>query len=324
MKSPPNQCHLCARLRPDQTSEEWIVDCRQKWQICPDCLRDEKALPGDRSKQKYGLGGPIEVFRDQTRFCGMCASDYLFSAKEQQFWYETLGFSLQSAPPLGLCPGFDGVLRMRARKSTYVRDLALLIGLTAVVASSTDSAASADPATRVRREVYRSLVMKASKCKSAVQLRAALVHVQAKIPGADSFAMQQAIVAMDETLEVYKAVEDDNDGLASFHPIFLRNPGLLRETISLGGEYVSRGDRRYQSDPHRFYRARIVILALHNRAVQTSLPLFEPGKAVIAGMVRPCAKFRMVGAVAVEREAVTARQDLPVPSPLGGRKPISA
>ncbi|MBT9583658.1 zinc-ribbon domain containing protein [bacterium] len=44
------------------------------------------------------MGGPIDAFWDQTRSCGTCGKDDIFSAEEQRFWHETLGFFVESVP----------------------------------------------------------------------------------------------------------------------------------------------------------------------------------------------------------------------------------
>lgn len=99
MKTLPKTCHLCARTTPEELGDDWIRDTWSKWLVCPDCIRKGRALRADPKKQNFdGLGGPIDAFWDQTRHCEMCAKDYLFSAEEQRFWYETLGFFVESAP----------------------------------------------------------------------------------------------------------------------------------------------------------------------------------------------------------------------------------
>lgn len=66
--------------------------------VCPECLREGRALKADTDQQNCGLGGPIHAFWDQTRTCGTCDRDYVFSGQEQRFWYETLKFYVDSVP----------------------------------------------------------------------------------------------------------------------------------------------------------------------------------------------------------------------------------
>lgn len=61
----------------------------------------EGALPpgflwGDPAKQKYGMGGPAYAYGPLERRCRACGADFTFTAKEQQHWYEVLGFTLDS------------------------------------------------------------------------------------------------------------------------------------------------------------------------------------------------------------------------------------
>ena len=51
------------------------------------------AIVADSEKQVYGLGGPLPYYTDAERTCVQCQQPFLFSAQEQKFWYETLGFN---------------------------------------------------------------------------------------------------------------------------------------------------------------------------------------------------------------------------------------
>lgn len=53
-------------------------------------------LWGDPAKQKYGMGGPTYAYGPLERRCRACGADFTFTAKEQQHWYEVLGFTLDS------------------------------------------------------------------------------------------------------------------------------------------------------------------------------------------------------------------------------------
>ena len=89
-----HSCHLCQQ-EPDG-KPGWVQD--YKWAVCPRCILKGRALVGDVSKQNYGIGGPIRAYWDQQRQCQYCGRDYLFTAQEQQFWYEEQNFTTQSAP----------------------------------------------------------------------------------------------------------------------------------------------------------------------------------------------------------------------------------
>lgn len=49
-------------------------------------------------KQAYGLYGPLSSYVEGTKICTNCQQSFIFSAKEQQYWYEQLKFNLKSSP----------------------------------------------------------------------------------------------------------------------------------------------------------------------------------------------------------------------------------
>ena len=53
-------------------------------------------LHADIRKQTYGLGGPRHFYEDQERRCLQCDLPFVFTAKEQRYWYESLGFYLDA------------------------------------------------------------------------------------------------------------------------------------------------------------------------------------------------------------------------------------
>ncbi len=50
------------------------------------------AILGDPTRQNFGIGPPQLYYVDRQKRCESCARDFVFSAKEQQYWYEQLGF----------------------------------------------------------------------------------------------------------------------------------------------------------------------------------------------------------------------------------------
>jgi hypothetical protein len=50
------------------------------------------ACVGDCTRQRYCLGGPRLLYIDVTRTCRVCRQTFVFSAREQKHWYETLQF----------------------------------------------------------------------------------------------------------------------------------------------------------------------------------------------------------------------------------------
>jgi hypothetical protein len=65
---------------------------------CDDCLGAGRALEAKPWLQVYGYGFPNFAYVDQPRSCEDCKKDFLFSASEQAFWYETLQFVAYSVP----------------------------------------------------------------------------------------------------------------------------------------------------------------------------------------------------------------------------------
>ena len=87
-------CHLCQREADGKPG--WVFG--HTWAVCPQCISGGKAIVANPDRQDWGLGGPINAYWDQQRQCQYCGHDYLFAAKEQQFWYEEQRFITQSAP----------------------------------------------------------------------------------------------------------------------------------------------------------------------------------------------------------------------------------
>ncbi|CAM3248381.1 hypothetical protein STSO111631_09650 [Stackebrandtia soli] len=52
----------------------------------------------DPDRQNRGMWGPKYFYADDRRRCLDCHADFVFSATEQRFWYEALGFSFDSRP----------------------------------------------------------------------------------------------------------------------------------------------------------------------------------------------------------------------------------
>ena len=122
MKTLPTCCYLCGNDAPAEPRDDWVVDGWGTLIVCPKCLRDGRALRADPSKQNHdGLGGPIDAFWDQTRKCGTCSNDYVFGAEEQQLWYETLGFFVESVPLE--CQGCRQQMRARKQAQRTMQEL---------------------------------------------------------------------------------------------------------------------------------------------------------------------------------------------------------
>jgi Probable zinc-ribbon domain len=60
-----------------------------------DVIFPESAIPADHSKQNYTTMSHVHWYVDTLRDCRVCRRPFLFFAREQQHWYETLRFRLE-------------------------------------------------------------------------------------------------------------------------------------------------------------------------------------------------------------------------------------
>ncbi len=54
------------------------------------------AVQADVTVQNYGMGGPRLYYLDRATDCSTCGHTFVFNAREQKHWYETLGFYTDS------------------------------------------------------------------------------------------------------------------------------------------------------------------------------------------------------------------------------------
>lgn len=72
-------------------------ECHQyKLWACNQCIKDEKAIIADFSKQQPSYGGPYIMYLDLMLNCKYCDTSFCFSAKEQQYWYEDLQLTIDA------------------------------------------------------------------------------------------------------------------------------------------------------------------------------------------------------------------------------------
>lgn len=78
---------------PLPSSENLAVDAIESahWRYASLHYFPQTALAADISKQKYALY-PRAIYVDIEEKCQRCNRPFLFFAKEQQYWFETLGF----------------------------------------------------------------------------------------------------------------------------------------------------------------------------------------------------------------------------------------
>ena len=83
------------------------------------------AVRGDISRQSYcpTCHRPRYFYRDQHKTCVQCGDAFVFSAREQKFWYERLGFYLDSeAIRCRRCRKQQRTMKALARQVSALRD----------------------------------------------------------------------------------------------------------------------------------------------------------------------------------------------------------
>lgn len=65
---------------------------------CDRCIQARYAVKASIAKQVLGLGTPFAAYIDRPFRCSDCDTRSVFTAREQQHWYETLGFLIWVYP----------------------------------------------------------------------------------------------------------------------------------------------------------------------------------------------------------------------------------
>ncbi len=79
------------------TDADQIIEKIDKFQwACDGCLRSGSAIIAHPEKQTFCDHPPFLAFFDKKKICSTCKEVFLFKSKEQEFWYETLRFWVQS------------------------------------------------------------------------------------------------------------------------------------------------------------------------------------------------------------------------------------
>lgn len=69
---------------------------KQKSWACDSCLDNDKALVANPLKQTFCDHFPYLAYLNVIKVCRTCQHTFTFSKEEQQYWYEELGFWVQS------------------------------------------------------------------------------------------------------------------------------------------------------------------------------------------------------------------------------------
>ena len=91
-----------------------------KW-ACPICLKRSIAIEGKPWLQTWCTYTPYFAFFDVELNCEDCQNKFIFSASEQQFWYEKLQFWVQSRPKQ--CQRCRKVRRQIKQANTELQEL---------------------------------------------------------------------------------------------------------------------------------------------------------------------------------------------------------
>lgn len=70
---------------------------RTKW-ACDECLKSGKAIASDPKKMNFTVFPKYLAYFDHKITCTTCKKEFIFSAQEQQYWFETLRFWEDSYP----------------------------------------------------------------------------------------------------------------------------------------------------------------------------------------------------------------------------------
>lgn len=65
---------------------------------CDLCILTGRAIEADVDKQLFCDNSPYLAYYDYRKVCESCNKSFVFSKEEQKYWYEELGFWVQSVP----------------------------------------------------------------------------------------------------------------------------------------------------------------------------------------------------------------------------------
>lgn len=82
---------------PWWTQPDWTTAKSAQW-ACADCISSGRAITSSPDRQRYCCWPPYLAYFDTSHTCVDCKNAFIFPKEEQQFWYEELGFLVQSRP----------------------------------------------------------------------------------------------------------------------------------------------------------------------------------------------------------------------------------
>lgn len=69
----------------------------KRW-ACDDCIKSKKAIISDPKQMNFSVMPKYLAYFNEERTCFDCKKDYIFSAEEQKYWFETLNFWHDAIP----------------------------------------------------------------------------------------------------------------------------------------------------------------------------------------------------------------------------------
>ncbi|MCG8315269.1 MAG: zinc-ribbon domain-containing protein [Pseudomonadales bacterium] len=83
--------------KPIYSGEKYSLEeiLRAHWRYSEDSIFLETAIKADIEKQNFSIY-PRSIYVDIQKRCESCGKWFLFFAKEQKYWYETLGFYIDA------------------------------------------------------------------------------------------------------------------------------------------------------------------------------------------------------------------------------------
>lgn len=84
-------------ITKNEKGKLYICNAYQNW-VCEGCIESGRAVKAKGEKQFCGTNFPYYAYIDQHKTCIDCQEHFTFSAKEQQYWYETLQFYIDAKP----------------------------------------------------------------------------------------------------------------------------------------------------------------------------------------------------------------------------------
>lgn len=87
---------------------------------CDDCIASGRAVAADVTWVNISMGTPFAAYVDRPFVCEDCHAPWIFSAREQKHWFETLGFLIWVYPKQ--CAPCRAKRRAKARANTALAE----------------------------------------------------------------------------------------------------------------------------------------------------------------------------------------------------------